>query len=218
MAQYKKEEVRKAILAAATRLFTQRGYDNTLIKDIAREAKISVGNIYRYFANKQEILYSLVTPDLVESLRDLLIHRTHILHKKQLKVPLTAEEDNWYENEYFDFLIANKSWMNLLYLCRKDTKYEDTVEEIVAEMVRVKLQLLNQVRPIHIPNELIEALNLIIIKTVELKAEVLLKDAQPGEMKKLMKIVDYFYQTGTAALWNKMLEGQLLLLVHSGPK
>ena len=47
---------RAAIVAAAYRVFADRGYREATIADIARELGIGHGTIYRYFANKRELL------------------------------------------------------------------------------------------------------------------------------------------------------------------
>ncbi|MGX7198816.1 TetR/AcrR family transcriptional regulator [Enterococcus nangangensis] len=44
------------ILAAAERLFLQRGYDQTTIQDIAKELSMTKGAVYHHFASKEEIL------------------------------------------------------------------------------------------------------------------------------------------------------------------
>ena len=62
MVQRKKPEVREAILAAAFRLFASRGYAATMVADIAREARVSPGNVYIYFRSKLEILYEIYDP------------------------------------------------------------------------------------------------------------------------------------------------------------
>lgn len=49
------------ILDAAKRLFLSRGYNGSNLRDIAREAKVSMGGIYHHFASKQEIYQSLLT-------------------------------------------------------------------------------------------------------------------------------------------------------------
>lgn len=50
------EAKRKQILAAATRVFAERGYEGSRVGDIAREAGIAYGLIYHYFENKEDIL------------------------------------------------------------------------------------------------------------------------------------------------------------------
>ncbi|WP_017210346.1 TetR/AcrR family transcriptional regulator [Clostridium beijerinckii] len=55
----KKELKRKAILKAATDVFSKKGYIEASIKDITNEASISVGSFYSYFNNKEEILIQI---------------------------------------------------------------------------------------------------------------------------------------------------------------
>ena len=48
------------ILSTARRLFAGKGYDGCNVSDIAREAGMSQGNIYWYFASKQEIYMAVL--------------------------------------------------------------------------------------------------------------------------------------------------------------
>lgn len=48
------------ILAAASLLFTRKGYNGTSTRDIAAEAGVSLGNIYNYFGTKEEIFVLLL--------------------------------------------------------------------------------------------------------------------------------------------------------------
>ena len=50
------ERRRAAIVATAYRVFADRGYREATIADIARQLGIGHGTIYRYFANKRELL------------------------------------------------------------------------------------------------------------------------------------------------------------------
>lgn len=47
---------RKAILEAAARVFSEKGYINSSIKNITDEASVAVGTFYTYFSNKEEVL------------------------------------------------------------------------------------------------------------------------------------------------------------------
>ena len=62
MAQVKKPEIRAAILSAADRLFSERGYHNTTLAQIAMKANVSTANLYVYFQSKLDILYSIYDP------------------------------------------------------------------------------------------------------------------------------------------------------------
>ncbi len=51
---------RRQILDAAARVFAERGYHRTTVRDVAREAGIADGTIYLYFTSKQELLLALI--------------------------------------------------------------------------------------------------------------------------------------------------------------
>lgn len=71
MAQVKKPEVRQAILDAAFALFAKRGYHGTTMQAIATRAKVSVANVYVYFASKLDMLYAIYDPWMRERLTRL---------------------------------------------------------------------------------------------------------------------------------------------------
>lgn len=50
---------RREILEAALRLFSAKGYFRTSMQDVRREAGVSIGAIYHYFHNKEEIATAL---------------------------------------------------------------------------------------------------------------------------------------------------------------
>ena len=54
-----KRAMRDRILEAARQRFARSGFRGTNVPDIAREAGISVGLIYRYFASKEELFLEL---------------------------------------------------------------------------------------------------------------------------------------------------------------
>ena len=62
MAQVKKPEIRDAILSAADKLFSERGYHNTTLAHIAAKTNVSTANLYVYFQSKLDILYSIYDP------------------------------------------------------------------------------------------------------------------------------------------------------------
>lgn len=60
MATYSKSaKTREHIFQTALRLFFERGYDNTSLKDIAEAAQVSTGTLYRYFPTKSDLLFQI---------------------------------------------------------------------------------------------------------------------------------------------------------------
>src|SRR6476661_8568856 len=60
---------RRQILAAATNLMQQTGFHAMSMQSVADEAKVSVGLIYQYFGNKEDLLRGVVV-DILEDFRD----------------------------------------------------------------------------------------------------------------------------------------------------
>lgn len=54
------QETRERILAAAVKVFAEKGYHDTKVDDIVAESNTSKGSFYFYFPSKQEIFLALV--------------------------------------------------------------------------------------------------------------------------------------------------------------
>lgn len=63
------ERRRRQVVAASIALFGKRGYYATTIRDIARRAGVSVGLIYQYFGDKEDVLF-LAIVEVLDTYRD----------------------------------------------------------------------------------------------------------------------------------------------------
>ncbi|MGD9891248.1 MAG: TetR/AcrR family transcriptional regulator [Dehalococcoidia bacterium] len=73
-----RDSVRLALIDAAREVLAREGYDGLTIRRVAERAEYSLGTVYGYFADKDDLLYSLVHEDftrLTERLR--AIRETH---------------------------------------------------------------------------------------------------------------------------------------------
>ncbi len=59
------------ILDAAERCFVRTGFHRATMQDVAAECGMSPGNLYRYFASKDDIVSGLVERDRVRFMRDM---------------------------------------------------------------------------------------------------------------------------------------------------
>src|ERR1044072_8418020 len=69
VARAERAEFRKnQVLEAAKRRFRQIGFHSTSMAEIAQEAGMSVGHIYRYFPSKESLIEGIVLQDLEQQL------------------------------------------------------------------------------------------------------------------------------------------------------
>ena len=63
---------RGEILDAALRLFSEKGYHNVSMHEIAKEAEFGMGTLYKYFMNKED-LYKALIMEMAEKWHHILI-------------------------------------------------------------------------------------------------------------------------------------------------
>ena len=68
-------ERQQRILASAAHLFSERRFDEVLIDDVAQEAGVGKGTVYRYFSDKEELYFAVVF-DGIAALRQQLDEAT----------------------------------------------------------------------------------------------------------------------------------------------
>ena len=101
-------QTRLQLLEAAARLFEERGYKGSSIRDIAGATGTSISNIYHHFGNKEglwtEIQNSSVT-DLPRKLRESLQHDAEPLErfKRMLRTHLQLADEFRRESRIFFF-------------------------------------------------------------------------------------------------------------------
>ncbi|MDO4545021.1 MAG: TetR/AcrR family transcriptional regulator [Bacillota bacterium] len=73
-----KIKCREKILKASRRLFKAKGYENTMIEDVAEKAEVSKATLYNYFPNKESLLLGTMEDEaesfrryIAEQLRDV---------------------------------------------------------------------------------------------------------------------------------------------------
>ncbi|GAB4158112.1 MAG: TetR/AcrR family transcriptional regulator [Cyanobacteria bacterium J069] len=91
-------ETRTRILRAAQRLFARRGYDGTTTHDLAAEAGVAEGTLFRHFENKKAILVEVVTQGWVELLTDLLTELSEMGSSKAIAQVMRRRMLNLHQN------------------------------------------------------------------------------------------------------------------------
>ena len=107
------------ILEAARQLFERKGFLNTPLQDVAKEAEISVGLIYRYFQSKEDIFASLAlkgAEQFDKRLEALLKKAKNHKNKTQVRECLVEIAHSFFAfygpyGEYFDLLLYSYKGM-----------------------------------------------------------------------------------------------------------
>ncbi len=71
--QKEKEELKALILQAAKKLFVEKGVEQTTIRNIAQAIEYSVGTVYVYFKDKNEIFHALHSQGFTQLGNDMRI-------------------------------------------------------------------------------------------------------------------------------------------------
>jgi AcrR family transcriptional regulator len=108
------------VMRAAIRLFVRQGIDGTTIQDIAREAGVSEGALYRHFKSKDELAWHLFTTHLAEF--------TTQLFSMVMSQPTAEQRIQVFAAECFKAFEANRDLFTYLILSehRELKKYPGT--------------------------------------------------------------------------------------------
>ena len=62
MAQVLKDDIRDSIISSAKEEFLEHGFEGSSMRRIAQKSRMTVGNLYRYFKNKDDLNSFIVSP------------------------------------------------------------------------------------------------------------------------------------------------------------
>lgn len=125
------EETKQAILSAARKMFSDRGFNAVTMRDIAKEAGCSHTTIYIYFKDKEELLHELSMPPLIELKQkfEYLANRSEISPESKLKE---------ISMEFIRFCLLNKSMYSMFFIS-KGTSVDEIEPELPINKLRIDL-------------------------------------------------------------------------------
>ncbi len=104
MAQVLKDELRIKILVSAKDEFLKNGIAGSSMREIAKKAETPVGNIYKYFKNKQDLVTTVLSPLLtnLDNYSFRLLSDKVLLNREAISEFLVGWVDNLVElqNDY----------------------------------------------------------------------------------------------------------------------
>lgn len=106
---------KKQILDAALVVFSQKGFGESTVADVAAQADIGIGTIYNYYKDKRDLLISLIAESLIsESLVQILVNVPNKRNEEFMESLVT---------ERLDFGLANvQKLLFLFFEIQRDSK------------------------------------------------------------------------------------------------
>ena len=120
MPQVQKDDVRETILDSAREEFLEHGFEGSSMRRIALRSKMTVGNLYRYFKNKEELSNTIVSPtlrifnDTVRELSGGLISLGEENDQIDMPLPLIKERLSTMSDRLVDIYDAHKIEVSIL--------------------------------------------------------------------------------------------------------
>src|SRR5262245_52449203 len=135
MVQQLKPEVRGRMLAAAEAVFAESGYASATMAAIAKRARVSTGNLYRYFANKEELFYTILTDCFAKSFLSIVRRRVRSLGEADdlLNLGTKAQRD---AEELLRFWIDHRLQIVVLLDRATGSRYEAFADRFIGELMR----------------------------------------------------------------------------------
>lgn len=120
-----KEEVRNNICRAAVEEFWKKGFNSASMRDIAKNAGITVGNLYRYFKDKEDLFNAVIEETHARLIR-------YVEHN--LSLVMSKPESSFFEHVADTILAMRKENLReliILFEGSRGTKYENVKEEVI---------------------------------------------------------------------------------------
>ena len=98
----KNEDKHQRIINAALKVFAKKGFYNSRVSEIAKEAEVADGTIYLYFKNKDDILISVFETEMMKMISNM---------KKELsKCHDPVEKIRIFAFQHLNMITENQEW------------------------------------------------------------------------------------------------------------
>ena len=117
------------ILLSAEKEFLEKGYQGAGLREIASDASVTTGALYRHFKGKKELFSALVDDvytHLIEMYRRTLIEFFRLTPDEQARN--MSSYTRHAVDEMTDYIYEHRSRMELILCCSEGTEYSDLAE------------------------------------------------------------------------------------------
>lgn len=198
-----KTDTRKRILAVSKKLFLKKGYRGTTTREIAREADVTLSNLYNYFPSKDDLFRKLLKP-ATDALETMLDER-HGAKGTDISVILKDGYAEFELEEYMGIIRRHRSALKLLLFQAQGSSLEGFKEYYVNKATRLVLAWFKDMKEKHPEmnagvSEFFIHLNNVWMFT--LLEEILMHDLGEEETRSVLSDYVQFELIG----WKKMMQ------------
>lgn len=144
--QYLKEDIREKIIDAALDEFVLKDYTNASMRSIAEKSEITVGNIYRYFKSKEDLLEQCLKP-MLDVLERFIMADYMLEYQDKEDFPvrelIARNIIRIYQNFPREFFVLRHGLKNTHY----NAYYDDLIKKVTDKIRRVTLNQQMDVHP-----------------------------------------------------------------------
>lgn len=122
--QVKKEELRSDIIEVAKNEFMNKGYEGASMRKIAVKAHTTLGNLYNYFSNKEELLGVVLEPTLnaLNNLVEVHLNEEIKVHSLEEVEEALEQFDDFFNESDFKYFMDERI---IILFDLKSTKYKE---------------------------------------------------------------------------------------------
>ncbi|MBQ2311737.1 MAG: helix-turn-helix transcriptional regulator, partial [Firmicutes bacterium] len=151
MPQVQKDDVRETILESAREEFLEHGFEGSSMRRIALRSKMTVGNLYRYFKNKEELSSIIVSPtlklfdDTVRELSGGLISMGRENGQIDMPLPLIKERLSTMSDRLVDIYDSHRIEVSILMMGTElNKKITDWFADLIAALIAGNFGMLDR--------------------------------------------------------------------------
>ena len=144
--QVRKEYLRDDILREAKSLFLANGFAKTSMRDIAKRSGVGLGNIYNYFASKDEIFKAVIAP-LLAAFDHLLIEHHSVTHVDEMVTFLEGGSETVFGAQYdicLQLLRYHRTELELFFLKSQGSAVQGLEDEYVDKCTETVTHFMEQ--------------------------------------------------------------------------
>lgn len=124
-------EKQKSILRASIKLFAEKGFHASSTAEIAKEAGVAEGTIFRHYKSKKDILLAVVAPVLVKFAAPFILKDIREIFKEQAEKPFKEVTTELFRNR-LNLVMQNEKTIRILL---QEAFFHDEIREALIATV-----------------------------------------------------------------------------------